>query len=284
MILPLRALWLAAHGAYRAFGFRSRLLRAGTRNLHLYDRRGAGRAPPVILVHGMGGNAAAFLPIVRAVVRASRRVIAVELPGHGRSQLQAGEQPATILECAQGVGAALREVGEPAVLIGSSLGGALSLLTAAALPEQTAGVVGLNPAGAPLAGADREAVLLAFRGGTTAAALEMNRRLYRRPRLTGWLFARDLARHWASAPVQQFVSELRMDLPGIGAEVLGAIDKPVLILWGEGDRILPPSSVEYFRSHLRRGTVETVPLSGHLPMVESSALVAARIARFLAEL
>jgi pimeloyl-ACP methyl ester carboxylesterase len=284
MILPLRALWLAAHGAYRAFGFRSRLLRAGTRNLHLYDRRGHGRAPPVLLVHGMGGNAAGFLPIVRAVVRASRRVVALELPGHGQSRLEAGESPATIRECADAVGTVLREIGEPAVLVGSSLGGALSLYTAAALPEHTAGVVGLNPAGAPLLGADREKVLEAFRGGSAAAALEMNRRLYRRPPRLGWLFARDLGRHWASPPVQQFVSELSGDLSGIGEEVLAAIDKPVLILWGEGDRILPASSVEYFRTHLRRGTVEVVPGSGHLPMVESSVVVAARIARFLAEL
>jgi pimeloyl-ACP methyl ester carboxylesterase len=284
MILPLRALWLAAHGAFRVSGFRSRLLRAGSRNLHLYDRRGDGRAPPVLLVHGLGGNAAGFLPIVRALLRASRRVVALELPGHGRSRLQAGEVPATVLECAAAVRAALDDVGEPAVLLGSSLGGALSLLTAAALPERTAGVVGLNPAGAPLIGADRESVIRAFQGGSAAAALEVNRRLYLRPPRLGWWFARDLGRHWASPPVQQFVSELGVDLPGIGGEVLSAIDKPVLILWGEGDRILPASSVEYFRTHLRRGSVETLPGAGHLPMLESRALVAARIARFLAEL
>src|SRR2546430_1891953 len=120
-------------------------------------------------------------------------------------------------------------------------------------------------------------------GGGAPGAMERNRRLHRRPPWLGWLFARDLGRHWASPPVQQFVSEMSADVPGIG-EVLDAIDKPVLILWGEGDRILPPSSVEYFRTHLRRGAVEVVPGSGHLPMVESSALVAARIARFLAEL
>src|SRR5204863_252735 len=153
-----------AHGAYRARGFRSRLLRAGERNLHLYDRRGEGTAPPVLLVHGMGGNAAGFLPIVRAVLRASRRVVALELPGHGRSRLGSGEAPA------------------------------------------------------------------------------------------------------------------------IGEDVLRAIDRPVLILWGEGDRILPGSSVDYFRTHLPKATVEMVPGSGHLPMVERSRLVAARIARFLAEL
>lgn len=281
MILPLSALWAAAHGAYRALGFRSRLLPAGAHNAHLYDRQGQGRAPPVLLVHGMGGNAAAFLPIVRAVVKASRRVVAVELPGHGRARLSPGQAPATMIECAQAVGAALLEIGEPAVLIGSSLGGALSLHTAAALPERVLGVVGLNPAGAPLAGADREAVLNAFRGGTAQAAMEMNRRLYRKPPLSGWLFARDLGRHWASPPVQQFVAELGSDVPGVD---LAAIDKPVLILWGEHDKLLPPASLEYFRKNLKRGSIETIAGSGHLPMVESSALVAARVARFLEEL
>lgn len=281
MILPLSAVWLAAHGAYRALGFRSRLLKTGEHNAHLYDRNGLGRAPPVLLVHGMGGNAAGFLPIVRAVVRASRRVVAVELPGHGRARLGAGERPASLQECAQAVGAALVDVGEPAVLIGSSLGGALSLFTAAAMPSSVVAVVGLNPAGAPLAGAERESVLRAFRGGSAQAGLEMHRRLYRRPPRLGWLFARDLGRHWASPPVQQFVAEMARDLPGID---LASIDKPVLILWGEADALLPAASVDYFRKHLKRGSVEIVESAGHLPMVESSAQVAARITRFLGDL
>src|SRR5205814_10568691 len=126
-------------------------------------------------------------------------------------------------------GAAPLELGEPASLIGSSLGGALSLFTAAALPASVLGVIGLNPAGAPLTGADREAVLQAFRGGSPEAALEMNRRLYQRPPRLGWLFARDLGRHWASPPVQQFVTELASDMPGIDPSMLAAIAQPVLI-------------------------------------------------------
>lgn len=281
MILPLSAVWLATHAAYRALGFRSRLLDVGERKAHLYDRHGLGSAPPVLLVHGMGGNAAGFLRIVRAVVKASRRVVAVELPGHGRARLSTGEGPASMQECAACVGAALTDLGEPAVLIGSSLGGALSLFTAAALPEKVLGLVGLNPAGAPLEGEEREAVLKAFRGGSAQAALETNRRLYRRPPRLGWLFARDLGRHWASPPVQQFVAELRSDVPGIDPS---DIDKPVLILWGEDDRILPAASVSWFRERLRNGSVEIVAGSGHMPQVEKSALVAARIVRFLEEL
>src|SRR5258708_3773851 len=129
MILPLSALYLAGHGAYRALGFRSRTLRTEVRNLHVYDRAGLGRAPPVLLV-----------------------------------------------------------LGEPAVLVGNSLGGAICLHCAIALPDKVVGVVGLNPAGAPLAGADREAVLRAFTSTTPRAAMEMNRRLYRHPPKLSWLF------------------------------------------------------------------------------------------------
>jgi pimeloyl-ACP methyl ester carboxylesterase len=124
-------------------------------------------------------------------------------------------------------------------------------------------------------------VVRAFRGG----ALEMNRRLYRRPPRLGWLFARDLGRHWASAPVQQLVAELEAeDVPGIEPELLRQIRAPVLILWGEADGILPLSSVEFFRAHFGPASVEIVAGSGHLPMMERSAQVAARVSRFLKEL
>src|SRR3954463_14827449 len=112
VILPLRALQLASHGAYRALGFRSRWIHAGDRALHLYDRPGRGNAPPVLLVHGMGSHAGGFVRILRAVVRASRGVGAAARPGHGRSRLREGEAPATILESAQAVQVALRAIGE----------------------------------------------------------------------------------------------------------------------------------------------------------------------------
>ena len=38
--------------------------------------------------------------------------------------------------------------------------------------------------------------------------LAMNKRLYRKPPRLGWLFARDLTRHWSSPQVAQLFSEL----------------------------------------------------------------------------
>lgn len=284
MILPLSAVWAAAHGVFRALGFGSRLFDAAGRTVHLYERKGSGKGAPILMVHGLGGAALSFLPVARRLLRASSRVVVIELPGHGRARLGPKDLPATIVECGQALGAALLELGEPAVLIGNSLGGALSLHTAAALPAQVRGVVGLNPAGAPLAGADREVVVAAFRGGSMRAAMELNRRLYSRPPRAQWLVARGLARHFSSPVVRQLVGELRNDVPGISAEVLRRIQVPVLILWGEDDRLLPGGSVAWFRENLPAAAVEVLPATGHLPMVEQSALVGARIARFLEEL
>ena len=49
---------------------------------------------------------------------------------------------------------------------------------------------------------------------------------------------------------------------------LSHVQAPTLILWGDADGILPRTSVEFFRSHLRRGTVEVLPGCGHLPQLE----------------
>ncbi|HEX4386903.1 MAG TPA: alpha/beta fold hydrolase, partial [Myxococcales bacterium] len=155
MIVPLSLVWFFSHRAFVARGFRSRTLRVGEHEAHLYERAGTGAGPPVMLVHGMGGNAAGFLRILSGLLKASRRVLLLELPGHGRARLAKGARPATISECGKVLHAALAEIGEPVVLVGSSLGGALSLNAAATDPAHVAAVVGLNPAGAPLAGEAR---------------------------------------------------------------------------------------------------------------------------------
>jgi len=281
VIVPLSAVWLLAHRAFRGLGFRSRTLREGAHEAHLYEREGRGVAPPILLVHGLGGNAAGFLPILRGLLRVSRRVLLLEMPGHGRARLAKGKKPAGVQDFASMLRVAMDSIGEPLVLAGSSLGGALVLAAAAAHTERVRGVIGLNPAGAPLAGAARLAVVRAFRGGSMRAALEMNRKLYARPPRLAFLVAAGLARHWSSLPVQHLVGEMRADLPGISPETLASIRVPALILWGEADGLLPPSFPEYFERYL---PVERMPAVGHLPMQERGKEVAARMARFLREL
>jgi pimeloyl-ACP methyl ester carboxylesterase len=268
----------------RLQGFRPRLLSVGEtgRRMVLYERAGSGWGPPVLLVHGLGGAATSFLPLASRLLPISRRVLLVDLPGHGMAGALPGERWAGLQELEEGLLLALREVGEPALLLGNSLGGGLCFSAALREPERVAGVLGLSPAGAPLYGEERAELLHAFRGGNDGA-WELGSRLFHRRPLTFWLVARSFGAHVAGAQVQ----ELLRSLPEgevLPAEGLDRIDRPALVLWGNSDRVLPASCLAFFQEHLPPGSVEMVADCGHLPQMEKARLVAEQVHAFMARI
>lgn len=110
---------------------------------HRVEFGGPAEGPRVVLVHGLGGSHANWAALGPLLAEAARPV-AVDLagfgytPGTGRTARVAAN--ARLLE------RFLREeVGEPAVLVGNSMGGMVSIMTAAAHPELVTGVVLLDP-------------------------------------------------------------------------------------------------------------------------------------------
>src|SRR3954467_15389088 len=108
--------------------------------VHYVDFGGPDDGPAVVLVHGLGGshlNWDLFAPLLTP----HARVFALDLPGFGRSE--PGSRKASVPNNVAGLGRFLREVvGEPAVLVGNSMGGMISIFAAG---EQRDAVTGLVP-------------------------------------------------------------------------------------------------------------------------------------------
>ena len=87
------------------------------------ERRGAGR--PLLLVHGLGGSVRSWDPIGPSLA-ASRELVLIDLPGHGRSPALAGRQ--TIVAFADAIEAFIGQQNLQGVdLVGSSIGARLVL-------------------------------------------------------------------------------------------------------------------------------------------------------------
>lgn len=111
---------------------------------HYVDFGGNAAGPLLVCVHGLGGaawNWAALAPYLLDTCR----VLAVDLAGHG--QTPSAGRGTTVRDNRRLLDRFLREVAkEPAVLVGNSMGGAISLLEAAAAPQRVTGLVLVDPA------------------------------------------------------------------------------------------------------------------------------------------
>jgi pimeloyl-ACP methyl ester carboxylesterase len=114
--------------------------------VHYADFGGSGR--PILLVHGLGGSHLNWLAVAPGLVPHGH-VLAVDLVGHGLTPSLG--RSASVGNNRRVLGRFLDAVArEPAVLVGNSMGGYLSIAEAAAEPSKVESIVLVNPA-VPLA-------------------------------------------------------------------------------------------------------------------------------------
>ena len=258
----------------------------------------AGQGPPLLLLHGAGGGAANWFATI-AALSSAHRVIAPDLPGFGLSLPIEFEPPfgaalaRVLLEWLSRRGISNMHVA------GTSLGGLIALQMAVRARERLKSVVLIDAAGLgrELPAAVRLATLpgahgLAGSTGRPGLRLFFQRYLtssdvpaQRRDKLLSYIRACALAGtgEMLAANIARFAS-IRGQREVVGDDALSMIAVPLLVLWGERDRFIPPSHGARAAALAADARFVTIPGVGHSPNWEAPDRVAGEILRFTAGL
>ncbi len=243
--------------------------------------------PSLVLIHGIGGSVDVWRKQFEQLPR-THRVLALDLPGCGRSAIPLEYPPDTLRLLASAVRAVMQATGiERATVIGSSLGGAVTVEFAMRWPEMVASLVLIGPAGLThkvawalrlmtirgvgelLTLPDRTRTAHAIRGCVANPAVVEEEDIDRAFAMATLPGAQDaflrLLRTYASVRGLDR-KELRRLQTG-----MRTIHAPTLVIWGEQDQILPISAAYTALEYLPNAALIVRNESGHLVFVEEPA-------------
>jgi pimeloyl-ACP methyl ester carboxylesterase len=229
---------------------------------------------PVIFCHGSGGGHHHWLYQLKGL-KGKINPLAVDLPGHGRSEGEPADEIAVYRDWLHRFAGALG-IG-PFVAAGHSMGGAIALDYALHYPENTLGLI-LVGSGARLR--VLPAFLETLQGGVVPAAL------------ADFLYCPD-------AP-QELLQKGREEVASTAASVyhadlsacdkfdvtdkLAHISRPVIMICGSEDRLTPVKYSHYLAEKLPSGKVTVIDGAGHMVMLEKPEAVNRAIEAFIADL
>ena len=248
-----------------------RELDAGGRRLR-YLELGEGNET-LLLLHGFGADLNGWMFNQPALAQ-GRRIIALDLPGHGGSTKDVGSGGPDPL--ADAVEAALDELALDRVhLVGHSLGGALATLVAARKPSRIASLTMIAPAGL---GPDINVAFIDgfVRMARRREATEVLSLLVHDPSLVSRTMVEDVLRYKRIDGVTAALESIARAwfLGGHQAcdvrQQLAALTLPVQIIWGRDDKVVPASHGEALAANY---PVHVLDGAGHLPHMEKSGEV-----------
>jgi pimeloyl-ACP methyl ester carboxylesterase len=276
----------------------------GTATLTLSGRRvryrDEGQGTPVLLLHGIGRSLEDWIDQHERLSGHDLRVISVDLAGFGESDPLAGAYSLAAL--ATHVESFLDELGlaEPAHVVGNSLGGAVALQLASQAPQRVRSLVAVNSAGfgrevaamvrllsirplgqllmsRPSLGAARRLELSLFDDPTfvTDERVALGFRLARRPEGTR-VFLDTAA---ALGSFRGAHEEWR----GTLVDAVARLDVPILVVWGDHDKIFPASHLEAAGRLLPDARTHLFANTGHMPHIERADELADLVLDFWAD-
>ncbi|WP_320668794.1 alpha/beta fold hydrolase [Patulibacter defluvii] len=244
--------------------------------------------PPLLLLHGFSDSADTWRPVMLDLAARGQRSVAIDLPGFGAADRLLPDEPMLpqYVRLVTGVIELIAD-GEPPVIAGNSMGGATALLCAEARPSP-AGIVPIDPAGFDhprwFQLIDQQPLLrflLADAGPVPTPLVRMIlAQVFRQLAFAHPLRARRevltrFSQHYASRrDVRRILHTGRRLLPEL-AEPFdhSLIECPVLLIWGDKDRMVSHRGARHLLSALPSTEYELLPDVGHCPQLEVPARV-----------
>ena len=236
--------------------------------LHYFEVTGSGEHPPVLLLHGLGSQASDLYLVMEGLRPHVRKLIAVDLPGHGQSEVAVAQLPLSDFQTSvyQGLDRILAQE-EPVMLFGNSLGGWQALRYAQHNPAELSSLVLVSPAGAVVDANEARRLRQVFGEQSTAQPEALIPLLYNEPPAWQGAIRPFLYSRFAQPGVQALIRRLdghRFHDP----TQLRQLQMPVLLIWGLQDKIFPVG-VDFFRQALPPQThVIEPPHFTHSPYIE----------------
>ena len=201
---------------------------------YYYEVHGEGE--PLLLLHGGLGSIDMFGPVLPKLAE-SRRVIGVDLHGHGRTAL--GDRPINLIDIGDDMAAVLGVLGHERVdVLGYSFGGGAAFRLGVQHPEKVRRLVIVS---APFAQDGFHAEMLPMQAQVGAAMAEFMKDT---PMYTSYA---------AVAPIPEDFPRLLdrmgeyMRQPYDWADDVKKLTMPVMLVYGDADMIRPDHIVEFYR-------------------------------------
>ncbi len=272
---PASALTTIATATLRLSGIESRYVQLGPYRIHYFA---GGTGEPLVLVHGLGGRALDFAPLMPALAR-QHRVFALDLLGYDGSARPDVDYSVTL---ETGI---LRQFldsqGLTSIdLAGWSMGGWIAMQFAAQSPERVRRLVLLDSAGMKFTPSFDLRVLAPH---TMKDMQELEKLLTPHPGRLPAFILRDFLRQKLT---EDWMIERTVANMITGREVmdgkLANVAMPVLIVWGKQDVLTPLSAGEAMRREMPQSVLAVLDSCGHLAPIECHDRVLQEMQRFLA--
>jgi pimeloyl-ACP methyl ester carboxylesterase len=259
-------------------GIESRTVQVEGIRVH-YLASGPAEGLPVVLVHGLGSRAEDWRNLSPYLVKAGFRVYVPDLPGYGRSEKPANfsysvrDQATIVIGFLDALGLKQVDLG------GWSMGGWIVQLIAAEHPDRVKRLILFDSVGLDVQPAWNTNLFTP----TSAAELDqLDALLMPRPPQVPAYVARDILRisHSDAWVIRRAMNSM-LTAQDVTDKLLPELKMPVLLQWGELDRITPVDQAETMHRLIPQSQLEVFAGCGHLAPLECTPQMGPKVAAFL---